>query len=91
MRSGNRVIGWPPDHGFPRGPRTARFSRAGVVTRSSRWIVDAWRGVVAVVKEIFDESAYERFLAHTSRERCAESYRDFLRDRPAAASRPRCC
>ncbi|HET7872426.1 MAG TPA: YbdD/YjiX family protein [Terriglobales bacterium] len=46
----------------------------------------------AAVREIFDESAYERYLAHTHLERSVASYREFLREREDAFSRkPRCC
>jgi hypothetical protein len=48
--------------------------------------------IVAVIREIFDEAAYERFLARTHSTRSVESYRDFLGDRESgAAPRPRCC
>jgi hypothetical protein len=48
--------------------------------------------VLAVLREIFDESAYARFLARTGTVRSAASYRRFLCDREeAVARRPRCC
>jgi hypothetical protein len=46
----------------------------------------------AVLREIFDESAYDRFLLRTSKPHSAASYRDFTRERDAAmAKKPRCC
>lgn len=47
---------------------------------------------IAVLREIFDESAYDRFLARTQTSRSVDSYRDFRRERDAStAQRPRCC
>jgi hypothetical protein len=46
----------------------------------------------ATLREIFDESAYDRFLLRTSKAHSAASYRDFTRERDAAmAKKPRCC
>jgi hypothetical protein len=46
----------------------------------------------AALREIFDESAYERFLTRTKSERTVTSYRAFLRERETAIARkPRCC
>ena len=53
---------------------------------------ESWRIIVTTLREIFDESAYERFLARTHSSRSIVSYREFLREREAAiATRPRCC
>lgn len=53
---------------------------------------NALRIVRVALREIFDESAYERFLLHTRLERSVASYRQFLRERETAISRkPRCC
>lgn len=50
------------------------------------------RAVRLTLREIFDESAYSRFLALTKAERSRESYRAFLRDRESLMARkPRCC
>jgi hypothetical protein len=52
----------------------------------------AWQIVRAMVREIFDESAYERFLARTQGRRSVASYRQFQREREAGMERkPRCC
>ncbi len=46
----------------------------------------------ATLSEIFDESAYDRFLLRTHRLRSVASYRDFMRERDMAmAKKPRCC
>jgi len=46
----------------------------------------------ATLREIFDESAYERFLLRTHASRSVASYRAFTRERYAAMlKRPRCC
>jgi hypothetical protein len=46
----------------------------------------------AVLREIFDESAYDRFLRRTSASRSVASYRNFIGERDAAmAKKPRCC
>ena len=43
-------------------------------------------------REIFDESAYDRFLINTNSIRSVASYRAFIRDRETAMARkPRCC
>ena len=65
------------------------------INRSSiirRWIHNVWYLVMAALREIFDESAYDRFLVRTQALRSVESYREFMREREvAAARRPRCC
>jgi hypothetical protein len=45
---------------------------------------------VATVKEIFDESAYARFLARESREPSPSAYADFIQEKHSAPIR-RCC
>jgi hypothetical protein len=46
----------------------------------------------AVLREIFDESAYDRFLLRTHTSRSVASYRDFTRERDAAIlKKPMCC
>ena len=50
------------------------------------------RTVRAMLREIFDETAYERYLARTCSERSKESYRSFLDERQTSMARkPRCC
>lgn len=46
----------------------------------------------AALREIFDESAYDRFLMRTDASRSVASYRAFTRERDAAmVKKPRCC
>jgi hypothetical protein len=46
----------------------------------------------AALREIFDESAYDRFLLRTNSSRSVGSYRNFTRERDAALlKKPRCC
>jgi hypothetical protein len=58
----------------------------------ARFFHQAWQIVYATLREIFDESAYERFLMQTGVRRSVESYRAFVRQSEAAsAKKPRCC
>jgi len=46
----------------------------------------------AALREIFDESAYDRFLLRTHASRSRASYQEFTRERDAAMlKKPRCC
>jgi len=46
----------------------------------------------AALREIFEESAYERFLAREQVATSPVAYRDFLREtEDAKARRPKCC
>jgi hypothetical protein len=46
----------------------------------------------ATLREIFDESAYDRFLLRTHASRSVASYRAFTRERDdAMLKKPRCC
>ena len=48
--------------------------------------------VLAVLREIFDESAYARFLARRGAETSVAEYAEFLRETDQARARkPRCC
>jgi hypothetical protein len=48
--------------------------------------------VVAALREIFDESAYARFIARARLAPSAESYAAFQREQEAVkAHRPKCC
>lgn len=48
--------------------------------------------VVATLREIFDESAYQRFLLQKGLVSSRDSYREFLADSAARRERrPRCC
>lgn len=78
MKSGDLVIGRS-------GDRTA-------ASQSTLSVRRALQVAIAVLREIFDEGAYDRFLVRTQASRSVGSYRDFWRDREeATAQRPRCC
>ena len=48
--------------------------------------------LLAVMREIFDENAYQRFLSRTNSAASVHSYEKFQREREAAiATKPRCC
>ena len=47
--------------------------------------------LAAMLREIFDESAYRRFLQRTARLPSRRSYREFLRQKLDAKPTPRCC
>lgn len=47
--------------------------------------------VAAVLREIFDESAYRRFLQRTGQPSSRASYREFLRQTLELKPRSRCC
>jgi hypothetical protein len=48
--------------------------------------------LLAVFQEIFDESAYARFLARQQRESSPEAYASFWKEQEGArARRPKCC
>ncbi len=52
----------------------------------------ALQTIRAMLREIFDESAYDRFLLRTHASRSIASYREFARERDAAMiEKPRCC
>jgi len=48
--------------------------------------------LIAVLREIFDENAYHRFLLRTNSAASVQSYEQFQREREAGmATKPRCC
>jgi hypothetical protein len=52
----------------------------------------AWKLFLATLREIFDESAYDRFLRRTHASRSIASYRQFVQERDEAlVKKPRCC
>jgi len=56
------------------------------------YVANAARTLLAAIREIFDESAYDRFLLRTNASRSIASYRDFTRERDSAMlKKPRCC
>jgi hypothetical protein len=69
---------------------TAETRRRG--EKSGDWIKNAWHILCATLNEIFDESAYDRFLLQKRIPRSAESYRAFMQEKEAGiAQRPKCC
>ena len=68
------------DPPIPRSPSATAFLRNVMET------------IRAALREVFDESAYDRFLLRTRASRSVASYRDFARERDAAMlKKPRCC
>jgi hypothetical protein len=49
------------------------------------------RLIFDVLREIFDEAGYERFLTRSGLAGSRRAYTDFLREKYAGAPRPRCC
>ncbi len=62
-----------------------RFRSAGDVLLN---FVSLWRAALA---EIFDESAYARFLARNGIPSSRSAYAAFLREKCGGRPRPRCC
>ena len=62
------------------------------MSRVRSFFLDVFRMTAAALREIFDESAYARFLAHTGQPSSRAAYASFLRERAAQHERrPRCC
>lgn len=60
--------------------------------RSRDRVIKIMQTIKATLREIFDESAYDRFLLRTHESRSVASYRAFTRERDAAIlKKPRCC
>ena len=58
----------------------------------TEWLKATFHALRATLREIFDESAYERFLSRTHGTVSIASYRAFMRERETGmAKRPRCC
>jgi hypothetical protein len=54
--------------------------------------ISAWKTLVAAVREIFDEAAYERFLARAGTSSSNQAYAQFRRELEEAKVRlPKCC
>jgi hypothetical protein len=75
-----------PDHLITRNHPITRDHSAPALFRT---LIQTLR---ATLREIFDESAYDRFLLRTHASRSVASYRAFTRERDAAmVKKPRCC
>jgi hypothetical protein len=51
----------------------------------------AVRILISMLREIFDEAAYTRFLQRTQLASSAAAYAAFCRERETKAPKPRCC
>ena len=66
--------------------------RSGDLMIARDRMIKLMQTITAMLREIFDESAYDRFLLRTQASRSAASYRAFTRERDAAmVKKPRCC
>ena len=78
-------------------PRTPILQRlANAASGSSHNLLvglrNAWDILRSALREIFDESAYDRFLLRTNSAQSVASYRAFEREREdSIAQKPRCC
>lgn len=54
-------------------------------------ILQAARILLATLREIFDEAAYERYLLRAGRETSPQAYAQFWRERDRARPRVKCC
>jgi hypothetical protein len=60
--------------------------------KTTAWLNHTFVLVIACLREIFDESAYSRFLRRRQMTSSSEAYAEFCREQAAAkARRPRCC
>jgi len=72
--------------------RGARPQHRDIRTSTLRRLQNVWQTVQSALREIFDESAYERFLLRTRNARSVASYSAFVRERDAGLmKKPRCC
>jgi hypothetical protein len=56
------------------------------------WFIGTARLLLCALREIFDESAYSRFLARHGVSSCQRAYAEFLREQEGGrARRPKCC
>jgi hypothetical protein len=86
------------ERGKVEGPRASVLYHAAsgssheTKVKIRQWLRRGWHLISATLREIFDESTYDRFLQRTQRHRSVESYRVFMVERDAAAAtKPRCC
>jgi hypothetical protein len=85
------AIGRPAAERCSTGPfdfALGRLTGASVPT----WFVAATRLLLSALREIFDESAYSRFLARHGLTSCPSAYAAFLGEQEILrARRPKCC
>jgi hypothetical protein len=73
-------------------PTAERCSAGRTRASVSKWFAGSIRLLVSTLREIFDESAYKRFLARHSISSCPDAYAAFLREHwTSKARRPKCC
>jgi hypothetical protein len=66
--------------------------RLGRPDAHDSWLREGFALLRATLREIFDESAYTRFLERRGLASSREAYAEFLREGQAARERhPRCC
>ena len=51
----------------------------------------AFRVLIGVLREIFDEAAYARFLERNHMSSSSTAYEAFWRERESTRPKPRCC
>ena len=56
-----------------------------------KYCENAFRTLYAMLREIFDESAYSRFLARQNLPTSKEAYAEFTREKTQLTSQPRRC
>ncbi|HEV8183602.1 MAG TPA: hypothetical protein VGQ61_14575 [Candidatus Angelobacter sp.] len=93
-----RVVGWSHATANRRTPamsvpkHAASGSPYEILKDLLPRLTTALQTLFAAIREIFDESAYERFLLRTNAGRSIASYRDFTHERDSAMlKKPRCC
>jgi len=91
-----RLVRESADQVIGKIPASCQPEQTDAETTASRMIYVFLRRAVCVLKatarEIFDESAYDRFLARTHSKRSVTSYRAFTCEREdAIAHKQRCC
>jgi hypothetical protein len=66
--------------------------RSGDLVIARDRVIEIIQTITATLREIFDESAYDRFLLRTHASRSIASYRQFVQERDEAlVKKPRCC
>ena len=78
--------------GAPARERSVRETSQNKVSEARAQITRPFSLLMSTLREIFEESAYERFLARAQVESSPAAYGNFLRETEAAkARRPKCC
>jgi hypothetical protein len=75
-----------------RRPATERCSAGQPGAAVPTWLVGGARVLLCALREIFEESAYSRFLARQGMSSCPRAYASFLREQEGIKARcPKCC